>query len=232
MFESIKEHLPNIHKEGYVFILIFTFATFLLFAVSNTLGWIGVIMTLWCVYFFRDPERITPVAEGFIISPADGLIQSITTTTPPKELEMEEKEMIRISIFLNVFNVHVNRIPVDGVIEKSYYNPGKFFNASLDKASIYNERQSLLVRTPQGDGVAVVQIAGLIARRIVCDAREGDQVKVGERFGIIRFGSRVDVYLPKGTNIFVAEGQTAIGGETILADLNKNYHTEITWVQR
>ena len=229
MFESIKNHIPEIHKEGYVFILIFTFITFLMFAISNTLGWIGVIMTIWCVYFFRDPERITPVTDGIIISPADGLIQTITTSVPPPELEMEAKEMIRISIFLNVFNVHVNRMPVDGVVEKAHYHPGKFFNASLDKASIYNERQSLLIKTDDEKEVAVVQIAGLIARRIVCDAKENDIAKAGERFGIIRFGSRVDVYLPQGTSIIVSEGQTAIGGETVLGNLKSLQNNDINW---
>ena len=233
MFESIKEYLPNVHKEGYIFILIFTFITFLMFAVSNTLGWIGVIMTVWCVYFFRDPERITPVAQGIVISPADGLVQTITSSVPPQELEMGDQEMTRISIFLNVFNVHVNRMPVDGIVEKSHYHPGKFFNASLDKASIYNERQSLLMKTTDGEQIAVVQIAGLIARRIVCDAKENNLFKAGERFGIIRFGSRVDVYLPKETTIMVSEGQTAIGGETILANLqDSKYTANLKWEQR
>ena len=196
MFENLKDWLPSIHKEGYVFVVSFMLVTFVMFAVSNTLGWIGVIMTLWCVYFFRDPERITPVVDGAIISPADGVIQKIVKTLPPKELGMEEQEMMRISVFLNVFNVHVNRIAIDGTIEKAHYNPGKFLNASLDKASEDNERQSLLIQTNSGHSVAVVQIAGLIARRIVCDVKEGDEVLAGSRFGIIRFGSRVDVYVP------------------------------------
>ena len=219
MFESFKDWLPSIHKEGYVFILCFVLVTFVLFAISNTLGWIGVIMTIWCVYFFRDPERVTPIAEGLIISPADGVIQRITKAAPPKELQMDEKEMTRVSIFLNVFNVHVNRIAVDGVIEKAHYHPGKFLNASLDKASEDNERQSLLIKTKDDQNVALVQIAGLIARRIVCNAKEGEEVLAGKRFGIIRFGSRVDIYLPDSAKILASEGQTAIGGETIIAHL-------------
>ncbi|MDJ1305858.1 MAG: phosphatidylserine decarboxylase [Candidatus Midichloria sp.] len=233
MFESFKDWVPTIHKEGYVFILCFVLATFVLFAISNTFGWIGVILTIWCIYFFRDPERITPVAKGLVISPADGLIQRITRAAPPKELDMAEKEMTRISIFLNVFDVHVNRIAVDGVIEKAYYHSGKFLNASLDKASEDNERQSLLIKTPDNQNVALVQIAGLIARRVVCNAKENEQVLAGKRFGIIRFGSRVDVYLPDTAKILVAEGQTAIGGETIVARLSgTNEKEEITWENR
>lgn len=233
MFESFKDWVPTIHKEGYVFILCFVLATFVLFAISNTFGWIGVTLTIWCIYFFRDPERITPVAKGLVISPADGLIQRITRAAPPKELGMAEKEMTRISIFLNVFDVHVNRIAVDGVIEKAHYHPGKFLNASLDKASEDNERQSLLIKTPDNQNVALVQIAGLIARRIVCNAKENEQVLAGKRFGIIRFGSRVDVYLPDTAKILVAEGQTAISGETIVARLSgTNEKEEITWENR
>ncbi|AEI88692.1 MAG: phosphatidylserine decarboxylase [Candidatus Midichloria mitochondrii] len=233
MFESFKDWVPTIHKEGYVFILCFVLATFVLFAMSNTFGWIGVILTIWCIYFFRDPERITPVAKGLVISPADGLIQRITRAAPPKELDMAEKEMTRISIFLNVFDVHVNRIAVDGVIEKAHYHPGKFLNASLDKASEDNERQSLLIKTPDNQNVALVQIAGLIARRIVCNAKENEQVLAGRRFGIIRFGSRVDIYLPDTAKILVKEGQTAIGGETIVAMLSgTNEKEEITWESR
>ncbi|MDJ1406936.1 MAG: phosphatidylserine decarboxylase [Candidatus Midichloria sp.] len=233
MFESFKDWVPTIHKEGYVFVLCFALATFVLFAISNTFGWIGVILTIWCIYFFRDPERITPVAKCLVISPADGLIQRITRAAPPKELDMVEKEMTRISIFLNVFDVHVNRIAVDGVIEKAHYHLGKFLNASLDKASEDNERQSLLIKTPDNQNVALVQIAGLIARRIVCNAKENEQVFAGKRFGIIRFGSRVDVYIPDTAKILVAEGQTAIGGETIMARLSgANEKEEITWENR
>lgn len=220
MFDSIKNFLPTIHKEGYIFIVIFTFVTLVAFAMDNRLGWLGVVLTLWCVYFFRDPERVTPIAHDIVVSPADGVIQRIAKAFPPKELEMPDEEMMRISVFLNVFDVHVNRIAVEGIIEKTHYHPGKFLNASLDKASEDNERQSLLIKTPKGEKVALVQIAGLIARRIVCDAKEGQEAKLGQRFGIIRFGSRVDVYLPLHVTIMVAEGQKAIAGETILANMN------------
>ncbi|WHQ46433.1 MAG: phosphatidylserine decarboxylase [Candidatus Midichloria sp.] len=233
MFESFKDFAPTIHKEGYLFILCFVLATFVLFAISNTFGWIGVILTIWCVYFFRDPERITPVAAGLIISPADGTVQKITKAMPPEELGTKEEEMTRISIFLNIFDVHVNRIAVDGAIEKSHYHPGKFLNASLDKASEDNERQSLLIKTPDNQNIALVQIAGLIARRIVCNVKENDKVLAGRRFGIIRFGSRVDVYLPDTAKILIAEGQTVIGGETIVARLSgTNDEEDITWENR
>lgn len=209
-----------IHKEGYVFIAIFTAITLVFFTFSNFLGLICLIATLWCAYFFRNPERYTVVNDDLVISPADGIIQSIKFSPPPPELEMGEHEMLRISIFLNVFNVHVNRVPVSGKVLKLHYHPGKFINASLDKASIHNERQSVLVETNNQTKVAFVQIAGLIARRIVCDLEEGDDVKSGERFGIIRFGSRMDVYLPKHMVALVAEGQTSIAGETVLADMS------------
>ncbi len=220
MIESIKDFVPGIHKEGYVFILLFVIATLVLFLVSEKLGWIGVVLTLWCVFFFRDPERVTPLDKGLVVSPADGLVQRIVTSTLPPELEGGDEEYTRVSIFLNVFDVHVNRIPIEGVATKLHYHAGKFFNASLDKASEHNERQSILIETDDNRQVGVVQIAGLIARRIVCDLKEGEKVKTGERFGIIRFGSRVDVYLPKGIEPQVVEGQKVIGGESIIANLN------------
>lgn len=208
-----------IHKEGYIFVISFAVVTFLLASISPALGWVGFFATAWCCYFFRNPDRCTPVNDNFIISPADGVVQNITEAAPPEELEMGSEPMTRISIFLNVFNVHVNRVPASGKILALHYHPGKFFNASLDKASIYNERQSVLLETNKGTQIAFVQIAGLIARRIVCDLEEGKEVKAGERYGIIRFGSRVDVYLPIKTAIMVAKGQTCVGGETVLADL-------------
>lgn len=219
MIESIKDFIPPIHKEGYVFILIFMAITLLLFLLSNTLGWIGIVLTIWCVFFFRDPIRTTPLIENAIISPADGIISNIVLAKPPAELQMHVEEMRRISIFLNVFDVHVNRIPINGQIKTLHYHPGKFFNASLDKASEHNERQSILMATSGGKEIAVVQIAGLIARRIVCDLTDNQQVKAGQHFGIIRFGSRVDVYLPKEVEPTVLVGQRVIGGETILANL-------------
>ncbi len=209
-----------IHKEGYIFIVIFAALSFFFGSFSTSLGWIGFIATAWCAYFFRDPIRHTPTAPGLIVSPADGVVQNITETTPPPELGMGDTPMTRVSIFLNIFNVHVNRIPADGKIVALHYHPGKFFNASLDKASVHNERQSVLMETKDGEQIAFVQIAGLIARRIVCDLEEENLVKSGQRFGIIRFGSRVDVYLPTHVSPMVTEGMTCIGGETILADLN------------
>lgn len=206
-----------IHREGYIFIVCFAAATFLIGSFSSTLGLLGLIATAWCAFFFRDPVRITPIDDSLIISPADGIVQNISEALPPPELGMPQEEMLKISIFLNVFNVHVNRVPSSGKILALHYNPGKFFNASLDKASIYNERQSVLMETNNGTKIVFVQIAGLIARRIVCDLEEGTQVKAGDRYGIIRFGSRADIYLPLKTTLQVAVGQTAIGGETILA---------------
>ncbi len=210
-----------IHREGYIFIIGFAIITFILSSFSSTLGFVGIVMTIWCAYFFRNPERYTPIIEDAVISAADGVVQSITEAVPPSELGLGSAEMLRISVFLNVFNVHVNRIPVDGKIVALHYNPGKFLNASLDKASIYNERQSILIHTPSGAKVACVQIAGLIARRIVCDLEEGEEVKAGSRFGIIRFGSRVDVYLPRKTVPLVSVGQISVGGETVLANLKQ-----------
>ena len=186
---------------------------------SVALGIAGVVLTLWCVYFFRDPERITPVREGLIISPADGVVKMIDKAPPPKELNMGDKDRWRICVFMNVFNVHVNRIPISGTVTALNYRPGKFLNASLDKASELNERQSLGLTLDGGKDVAFVQIAGLVARRILCDVTEGKEMKTGERFGMIRFGSRVDVYLPDGVKPMVAVGQTAIAGETVIADI-------------
>lgn len=218
MLKNYSDWTKAIHKEGQIFIIIFAAITFLFASTSATLGWLCFIATLWCAYFFRNPDRIIPTEKGLVLSPADGIIQKIEEAKAPLELGMPDEEMIRVSIFLNIFNVHVNRVPSSGKILTLHYHPGKFLNASLDKASIHNERQSILMETATGEKIAFVQIAGLIARRIVCDLEEGAEVKAGARFGIIRFGSRLDVYLPKSTNILVAEGQTSIGGETIIAD--------------
>ena len=211
-----------IHREGYIFVVIFAAATFLFSSFSTNLGWIGFIATAWCVFFFRNPDRHTPITPGLVVSPADGIVQSVTLVPPPSELGMGDQEMLRVSIFLSVFDVHVNRIPVDGKVVALHYNPGKFFNASLDKASIHNERQSVLIETADGVKLACVQIAGLIARRIVCDLEDGDSVQTGQRYGIIRFGSRVDLYLPRKTIALVCPGQMCIGGETILANLKSS----------
>jgi phosphatidylserine decarboxylase len=207
-----------IHREGWVFVSLFAIATLILFLIWQPLGWLGVILTCWCAYFFRNPDRYTPVRSGLVISPADGLVQMIGRTIPPQELEMGELPLQRISIFMSVFDVHVNRIPAAGTISKLAYRPGKFVNASLDKASSDNERMAVKMRLEDGRDIAFVQIAGLVARRIRCDLLEDQPVLAGQRFGLIRFGSRVDVYLPDGVEPLVSCGQRAIAGETVLAD--------------
>lgn len=214
--------IKPVHREGYKFIAIFAAVTVVLFLMSEMLGWIGVILTVWCYYFFRDPKRTTPTREGLIISPADGVVSMIEPAVPPVELGMGPEAMTRVSVFMNVFNCHVNRLPIEGIVEKIAYRPGKFFNASLDKASVDNERNGLAVRMADGRKLAVVQIAGLVARRIVCEVKEGQQLGTGERFGMIRFGSRLDIYLPDGVAPFVAVGQSTIAGETVLADLRSD----------
>jgi phosphatidylserine decarboxylase len=214
-----------IHPEGWRFIPLFAAATLLLFWLWSPLGWLGVVLTLWCAFFFRNPERVTPIRDGLIISPADGVVQMITTAPPPLELAMGDKPLMRVSVFMNVFNVHVNRIPISGKILKRIYSPGKFFNASLDKASVYNERMAIRLGLADGRDIAFVQIAGLVARRIRCDLGEGQEVRTGERFGLIRFGSRVDIYVPEGTVPQVIVGQTTIAGETVLADLSSDEAT-------
>jgi phosphatidylserine decarboxylase len=222
LIETIKSIFVPIHPAGWMFVAIFALVSLALSMLWSGFACIGLVATLWCIYFFRDPDRITPLREGLVVSPADGVVQKITKCVPPVELDLGDAERTRISIFLNVFNVHVNRIPLEGSISKLHYNPGKFFNAALDKASEENERMSVKVTTPDGVQYGVVQIAGLVARRILCDLKEGQSVKTGERFGIIRFGSRVDVYLPEKAIAQVVEGQTAIGGETILSDLSSD----------
>ena len=219
IYDSIRKQLVPITPEGYPFIGAFALASLILFWIWTPLGWIGTVLTVWCIYFFRDPPRVTPVREGLIVSPADGRISMVTTTPPPHELGLGPKPMLRISVFMSVFDCHVNRSPVAGRVEKILYQPGKFLNADLDKASVDNERNSLVIATG-GTRIAVVQIAGLIARRIVCYVKESQPVGAGERFGMIRFGSRLDVYLPEGTQPLVAVGQTALSGETVLADLS------------
>jgi phosphatidylserine decarboxylase len=214
----LKTLLVPIHRAGWPFIAIFAVATILLNTVSEGLGLVGVVLTLWCIYFFRDPDRVTPTRDGLIISPADGVVQLVDQAAPPEELEMGDTKRWRVCVFMNVFNVHVNRIPISGTLSKLSYRQGKFLNASLDKASEFNERQSLALTMTDGRDIAFVQIAGLVARRILCDAREGLAVKTGERFGMIRFGSRVDLYLPDGVEPLVSVGQTSIAGETVIAD--------------
>ncbi len=219
LLDSITSFFVPIHKDGYKFVAAFAVGALLLSWVSDPLGWIGVVATLWCAYFFRDPERFPPPGKGLVIAPADGRISAIEEVVSPKELDLDSEKRARISIFLSVFDVHINRSPVAGKITKIVYVPGKFLNAELDKASEENERQCLTLETGNGTRVGCVQIAGLIARRIVTFVQQGATVEAGERFGLIRFGSRTDIYLPPGTKPTVSVGQTAIGGETVLADI-------------
>jgi phosphatidylserine decarboxylase len=215
---SIRSQLVPVHREGLPFIGGFALASLILFWMWTPLGWIGTVFTVWCALFFRDPERVTPVREGLVVAPADGRVSRIINAVPPPELNLGDRSMARVSIFMSVFDCHINRSPMTGRIEKIVYKHGAFINADLDKASENNERNSFVISTAT-TRIAVVQIAGLIARRIVCFVREGATVGAGERIGMIRFGSRVDVYLPDGVRPLVAEGQTAVAGETVIADL-------------
>ena len=213
-----------VHREGWPFIGLFCAANALLFAVAGPFGWIGVPLTVWCVWFFRDPERSVPTGAGLVVSPADGKVLPLVTAPAPSELGLGDAPRTRISIFMDVFNVHVNRVPCDGTVVALSYRPGKFFNASFDKASEHNERMAAWIRANGADGrvydLAVVQIAGLVARRIKCTLAKDQRVTHGERYGIIRFGSRLDVYLPAGVAPKVVAGQRAVAGETVLADLS------------
>jgi phosphatidylserine decarboxylase len=217
---SIRSQLAPIHSEGLTFIGTFALVSLFLFWLWSPLGWLGTMATLWCIYFFRDPERVTPVREGIVVSPADGRVSRITNAVPPKDLELGERPLPRVSIFMSVFDCHVNRTPVSGRIERMVYRAGKFISADLDKASDDNERNAFIITTARVR-IGVVQIAGLVARRIVPFVQEGQAVAAGDRIGMIRFGSRVDVYLPEGGRALVAEGQSAIAGETVLADLGQ-----------
>lgn len=219
--DLLKVVLVPIHKEGFKFIVIFAVVSIILAMMSSTLGMVGLILTLWCVFFFRDPERFTPVEENLVISPADGVVSSIeNNVNPPEELGLKKSDdWTKISVFLNVFNVHVNRAPIAGKIIKINYRPGKFLSANLAEASSENERNSVVVKARNGEEIVFVQVAGLVARRIVSDLKEGQEVKAGERYGIIRFGSRADIYLPKGVKVKALIGQTMVGGETIIAEL-------------
>jgi phosphatidylserine decarboxylase len=219
MLTSIRRSLVPVHREGLPFIGIFALVSLVLFWLWSPLGWIGTVLTAWCALFFRDPDRVTPVREGLVVAPADGRVSRIINAPPPPELNLGDRALPRVSIFMNVFNCHINRSPVSGRIEKILYKPGTFINAELDKASENNERNSFVIASGQ-TRIAVVQIAGLIARRIVTFVREGGTMRAGERIGMIRFGSRVDVYLPEGTRPLVAEGQIAVAGETVIADLH------------
>jgi phosphatidylserine decarboxylase len=217
LVDTVKNAFVPVHKEGYPFIGAFAVVTLLLALFSTSLFWIGFIITGWCAYFVRDPVRVTPTDDRLVVSPADGVVSSVGPGIPPRELGLGSGEMTRISVFMNVFSCHVNRAPVRGKITRIEHRPGKFLNAELDKASEENERNGLVIDSPNGT-VAAVQVAGLVARRIVCWAETGGNIAVGERFGIIRFGSRVDVFLPRGATPRVAVGQTAVAGETVIAE--------------
>ena len=227
MHDTLKGVIFPIHREGRPFISIFLVTTLLLWWLWTPLVVLGLVLTCWCIYFFRDPERVTPTRKGLVISPADGVVQMIEEAVPPSELDMGETPLTRVSVFMNVFNVHVNRIPTDGKITRLAYRPGKFVNASLDKASIDNERQAVRMETEDGQEIAFVQIAGLVARRILCSLANDQSVRAGERFGMIRFGSRVDVFLPEGVTPMVCVGQTTIAGETVLADLTASSQASV-----
>lgn len=211
--------IKPMHREGIKFVLLFALITIGLFFISDWLGWAGVGLTIWCYYFFRDPQRTTPTREGLLVSPADGIISLIEKAVPPEELGMSPDALTRVSVFMNVFNCHVNRAPIAGDVVSIAYRAGKYFNASLDKASSDNERNSLALKIADGRQIAVVQIAGLVARRIVCFVKTSQVMRTGERFGLIRFGSRVDVYLPEGVHPLVSVGQSMVAGETVIADL-------------
>ncbi|MBY6153478.1 phosphatidylserine decarboxylase [Vannielia litorea] len=210
--------IKPMHKEGWRFVSVFAVLTLLLFFIWQPLGWIGLGLTVWCYYFFRDPVRHVPEGEGLIVSPADGIVSLIEMAAPPPELGLGDEKRLRVSVFMSVFNCHINRAPVPGRVAKMAYKPGKFLSAELDKASEDNERNSLLIEMDDGRDLVVTQIAGLVARRIVPLTEEGTVLKRGERFGLIRFGSRLDTYLPDGVSPLVAVGQTMIAGETVLAD--------------
>jgi len=215
---TIRKTLVPVHREGYPFIAGAVVIALVLLSFSTFFGMIAVGLAIWTALFFRDPPRVTPVRDGLVVAPADGRISQIGLARPPRELDLSDEPLLRVSIFMNVFNVHVNRAPVTGRIVRVAYKPGIFLNADLDKASEDNERNGLVLATPGGVEVGCVQIAGLVARRIVSFVREGEQIGAGERFGLIRFGSRVDVYLPLGTRVQVSEGQLTVAGETVIAD--------------
>ncbi|WP_102957889.1 phosphatidylserine decarboxylase [Mangrovicella endophytica] len=217
IIDSIRNALVPIHRAGYPFIAGFFIASVVLGFLWQPLFWIGLMLTLWCAYFFRDPERVTPIADHLAVSPADGRVSLVGHAAPPAELGLGTEPMLRISVFMNVFDCHVNRAPMRGKIARIAYREGEFRNAELDKASDVNERNSLVIDTPQGE-IGVVQIAGLVARRIICFSASGDRLEAGERFGLIRFGSRLDIYFPDGAQPRVAEGQRAYAGETVIAE--------------
>jgi phosphatidylserine decarboxylase len=210
---------PPLHREGYRMLAIAVIITMLLILINKILGVIGFVLTVWVYYFFRDPERYPINDDNFLVSPADGVISLIVNVRGPKELNMENKEFQRVSVFMNVFDCHVNRVPVSGKIDEIFYKPGKFFDASLDKASEDNERNLIKYSNKLGKTFAIVQIAGLVARRIVCEVKEGQNLNQGDRIGIIRFGSRVDLYFDNDYKLLAKQGQTVVAGESLLAKI-------------
>ena len=215
--KQISEALfQKIHNEGYKFIGISVLITFILLLFSKVLGFIGLLITIWVYYFFRDPDRVSIDNEEYLVSPADGLITQIVESNGPKELSLENKKFTRVSIFMSVFNCHVNRSPANALIEDIFYVPGKFFNATLDKASEDNERNLIKLKTKNGDEIVVVQIAGLIARRIICESKKSEKISQGSKIGMIRFGSRVDIYFDSYKSL-VKQNQTTVAGETLIA---------------
>ena len=213
MFNTI---FPKIHKEGYKFLAISILATFIVLFFSKFLGFLFILVTVWVYYFFRDPERYSINNDTYFVSPADGLITDISEKSGPEELRLENTSYTRVSVFMNVFNCHVNRVPSSGKVEEIYYKPGKFLNASLDKASDENERNYFKIKLKNGEEIIIVQIAGLIARRIVCEVEQGQDLKQGERVGMIRFGSRVDIYF-KNKKVLAKIGQNVVAGESLIA---------------
>lgn len=219
LLDTIANAFVPIHGDGYKFVLGCAAATLVLFLIASPIGWLGLIATAYCAYFFRDPDRVTPSRDRLVVSAADGRISAIEDVPAPQELDLGTELLTRVSVFLSVFDVHIVRAAVGGRIVRSHYVPGAFLNAELDKASEENERRALVVESPKGARIGIVLIAGLIARRIVTFVGEGDSLAPGERLGLIRFGSRVDVYLPLDARVLVSVGQLAIGGETVLAEL-------------
>ena len=220
VIESVRRQFVPIHPQGYVFIAAFAVATLILAWIWAPLGWLSFIATLWCVYFFRDPARVTPLAAELVVAPADGVVSFAGLATPPPELGLGAAPLQRLSIFMSVFDCHVNRAPVEGRVRRVVYHPGAFLSADLDKASEANERNGVVIENAAGS-FGVVQIAGMIARRIVCFTQEGAHLAAGDRFGLIRFGSRVDVYLPDGARIAVGVGARSVAGETVLAEIGR-----------
>ena len=216
MPNKLNKIFPKLHDEGYKFLAIFAFVTIILYFINGFLGFLGLILTIWCYYFFRDPERFSINDETFLISPADGVVSQIAEVKGPQELGLENKQFTRISIFMNVFDCHVNRFPSSGKIDKIFYKPGKYLNASLDKSSDENERNYIKMTNSHGDDLVLVQIAGLIARRIVCEVEQGQSLKQGDRIGMIRFGSRVDIYF-KNKKVLAKVGQNVVAGESLIA---------------